>query len=66
MLPFSYKMRMNNAVSNEKKKLLNSGQICRKDTDCSENDILVHAFFFVRLLVYEVWSSLMYVSMQKT
>ena len=50
----------------KKKKLLNSGQIYRKDTDCSENDILVHAFFFVRLLVYEVWSSLMYVSMQKT
>ena len=33
-------------------------QTCRKDADCSENDFLFHEFFFVWLLVFEIWSIL--------
>ena len=32
------------------KKLFKSVQIYRRDADCSENDFLVHEFFFIRLL----------------
>ena len=43
-----------------KKKLLKSGLIQRKDTDCSENEFQVPEFFFARLLVFEIWPILMY------
>ena len=33
-------------------------QICRKDTDYSEKYFFVNEFFFVRLLVFEIWSTL--------
>ena len=37
---------------------LKRGHIFKKDAHCSENDFIVHEFFFVRLLVFEIWSIL--------
>ena len=46
-------------IHGPKKLLFKSGQIYRKDAHCcSENDILVNEFFFVRLLVFGLWSFL--------
>ena len=41
-----------------KKKLFKIGQIYKKDAHCSENDFLVLEFFFVWILVFEIWSFL--------
>ena len=35
-------------------------QIFPKDAHCSENIFLVHEFFFVRLLVFEIWANFVY------
>ena len=45
-----------------------SDQIYRKDAQCSETHFSVLEVFFVRLLVFEIWSILMYVTscIQKT
>ena len=45
--------------SNNKKKSFKSGQIYRKDAQCSENYFLVHEFFFCEHLMY---LNLMYLS----
>ena len=47
-------------ATNQEKKLFKSGLIYRKDEHCSDNDFLVLEFFFVRLLVFEIWSILMH------
>ena len=41
-----------------KKKVFRSGQIYRKHEDCSKYDFIVPEFFFVRLLVFKIWSIL--------
>ena len=38
---------------------LKSVQTVRKYAQCSETDFLFHEFFFVRVLVFEIWSILM-------
>ena len=40
------------------KKLCKSDLLIRKDAHCSENNFLVQEFFFVWLLVFEIWSTI--------
>ena len=42
----------------QQKKSFKSGQIYREDANWSDNDFLSMSFFFVRLLVFEIWSIL--------
>ena len=45
-------------VNDQNKSSFKSGQIYRKDAHCSESDFLVHEYFFVRLLVFDILSIL--------